>query len=136
MKKVILSICAIIIIHLNLDAQFLSAIQTPKKNVAYFETINVFENLKLVNTISEKIFFYEYNNSLYINDTEFPILYKTNCPTKDTGVVTVVYKLVDKNKEDYEMTIYYLDGMATIGCMIEKNTNMRFGFKLGITKNW
>lgn len=136
MKKTIITICAIIIVNFNLNAQFLSNIESPKKNIAYFELIYVYKNLELTNTISNKTFFYECNNSLYINDYPFSIIEKKEYPAKNSGVITIVYTCVNKQKELYEMTIYYLDGMAVIGCMIEKETNMRFGFKLNITKEY
>lgn len=136
MKKTIISFCAIIIINLNLSAQFLSTIESPKKNVAYFELINVYKNLELTNTISKKTFFYEHNNLLYINDYPFLIIEKREYPSKDSGVITIVYSCLNKEKKLYEMTIYYLDDTALIGCMIEKETDMRFGFKLNLTKDY
>lgn len=136
MKKTLLSAISIIIIHININAQFLDYIQTPKKNVAYFEMIILYKNLVSMDTLSQKTVFSEQNNTLYVNDSPFTIIYKNGYQLKEANGEVVDYTCLDKNKKEYTVSIYYVNGMSVIGNITEKNTDMRFGFKLEITKNW
>ena len=66
-NKISLLLCLSILLHMQTEAQFLSYISTPKKNVAYFQKMSVYEYLKCTGIIDQEIFMYELNNSLYIN---------------------------------------------------------------------
>lgn len=136
MKKTLLSSIAIIIINININAQFLDYIQTPRKNVAYFELIIRYNNLVSTDTLNQKTVFYEYNNILYVNDSPFTITDKREYPLKEANGDVVDYNCLDKNKKEYTVSIYYINGMSVIGNIIEKSTDTRFGFKLEITKKW
>jgi hypothetical protein len=133
-KKIAFWLFLALFLHLQAQAQFLSYISTPKKNVAYFEKIAIYENLKCTGRIDQRIFMYELNNSLYINDYSFTILDKKEYNYEDSLGGVVVYTCYDKLKKEYDVTIYYSKGMSYVGCVIEKNTNMRFGLALEITK--
>jgi hypothetical protein len=133
-KKIAFWLFLALFLHSHAQAQFLSYISTPKKNVAYFEKIAIYENLKCTGRIDQRIFMYELNNSLYINDYSFTILDKKEYNYEDSLGGVVVYTCYDKLKKEYDVTIYYSKGMSYVGCVIEKNTNMRFGLALEITK--
>ena len=133
-KKIAFWLFLALFLHSQAQAQFLSYISTPKKNVAYFEKIAIYENLKCTGRIDQRIFMYELNNSLYINDYSFTILDKKEYNYEDSLGGVVVYTCYDKLKKEYDVTIYYSKGMSYVGCVIEKNTNMRFGLALEITK--
>ena len=134
-NKISLLLCLSILLHLQTEAQFLSYISTPKKNVAYFEKMAVYEDLKCKGVIDQRIFMYELNNSLYINDYSFTIIDKKEINYEDSLGGVVDYTCLDKIKREYLVTVYYSKGMSYVGCVVEKNTNMRFGLALEITKD-
>ena len=134
-NKISLLLCLSILLHLQTEAQFLSYISTPKKNVAHFQKMSVYEDLKCTGIIDQEIFMYELNNSLYINDYPFQIVKKNVHPYEESDGAVIFYSCHDKLKRVYEVTIYYKTGSSFLGNVIEKNSNMRFGLAMEYSKD-
>ena len=126
-NKISLLLCLAILLHAQTQAQFLSYISTPKKSVASFQKMSVYENLICIGTVDQSIMMYEMDNSLYINDYPFLIFDKKVYDHEEVKGKVVDYTCYDKQKKEYVVTIYYTQGMSYLGSVTEKNTNMRFG---------
>jgi hypothetical protein len=121
-------IIGIILISINLNAQITEKILSTKQNIAYFDSICVFQNLIPVKQLNEKTFVTKTNDTILLND--FKLIIKSNKRTDyyEENSYGITYECIDEKNNLYYFTIYYAYGQSWQACLIAMNTNMRYGF--------
>lgn len=127
MKKIVLPIL-IIIISLNVNAQLAEIITPRKQNIAYYDTLSVFKNHKIINKQFHKTFIYEDSNKLYINDLELIIVNKSKFFLGDERAYRIEYNLIDIKNNKYYLNLLFGFGLPYQGGLIAQETGISYYF--------
>lgn len=128
MKKQVLAIVSIIFIAINVNAQIAEKLLSTRNNIGYFDSISVYDNLVLTKTLNENVFIKKQNDTLYINELMIFIKKEEKVFYEEKDIYQVLYSCTDKQRNKYQLTIYYSKYISYFACLICENTNMRYGF--------
>lgn len=128
MKKQAIMIIGIIIISINLKAQVSEKILSVGKNLAYFDSICVYQNLVPTKQLNERTFVTQIKDTLFINDLKLIVKSDDRFNYQEENSYRMTYICVDDKNNYYHFTIYYAYGHSYQACLIVENTDMRYGF--------
>lgn len=127
MKKTLL-LALIIIITFNANAQINDMISPKRHNIACYDSLFVYKNLALTKTYLQQIFIVEDSDKLYINDLKLKITHKEKVLLGDDGFYRLEYDLLDDKNNKYNLGMYFGYGLPYQGGLIDKGSDMRYGF--------